>query len=279
MGVSFAILLQSELVFDPRIVVRALETRVQVALAAQLPGRELAEVRVVAGHEVGVDVLLALPGLEVAHLRQRGRRPHPLYRLVVRDEVHVRLLHELVDEAQKDPEVLLLLEPDRVEVDPEWRFVALVVAVEVVHEHVEDLVVRQVRRAGVHHRARVALNVQRVHDHLPHAGERAGGTLLARAGAAVRDPVVERVRPQGRVGLRRDHAAVVQEAELLHHDELRVPSDSQERHAHSPQLIQWDTREPVYDVRHAGELVEPVLYRRVVRPPQLWLLVTAHAIR
>ena len=42
------------------------------------------------------------------------------------------------------------------------------------------------------------------------------------ADALVRDLVVERVRPQRRVGERRRDGRVVDEAELLHHEELPV---------------------------------------------------------
>lgn len=91
----------------------------------------------------------------------------------------------------------------------------------------------------------------------------------------MRDPVVQCVGPERGIGFGSHHTAVVQEAEFFHHDELRVPSDTQEGDADSPQLVQRDACESVDDVGHAGKLVEPVLYRCIVRPPQLWLLVSA----
>lgn len=275
---SASILVDAELVLHPRKHLGTLETGVDVAVALQLARLELTQVRVVAGHQARVDFALALPRVEVVDLAQLRGRAHPLDRLVVGHEPHVLLLDHLVDEAQQRAQVALLLEPDGVEVEPERRLVRGVVALEVVLQHVVHLVLGQVGGAGVDHRAGVALDLERVHDHLPHAGEGARRALLARARALVRDAVVHGEGPQ-RVGVGladlagRHHGGVVEEAELLHHDHLRVPAHAQEGHAHAAQVVERDAGELVDDVGHAGELVEPVLHGGVEGPPQLGLLV------
>lgn len=133
-------------------------------------------------------------------------------------------------------------------------------------------------RTRVDHGAGVALDVERVHDHLPHPGECARRTLLARTVTLVRDPVVHGERPQW-VGVRlaslrgRNHGRVIEEAKLFHHHHLGVPADPQEGHANAAQVVQRDARKLVDYVGHACKLVEPVLHCGVESPPELRLLV------
>ena len=61
--------------------------------------------------------------------------------------------------------------PGGVEVESEGGAVGVVVAVEVGHEDVVELLLREVGRAGVHHGAAVLLEHQLVQRHLPYPGE------------------------------------------------------------------------------------------------------------
>lgn len=230
----------------------------------------------IAGHQVRIDVLLvlALPRLERGELRKRSRIAHPLNRLIIGHKVHVLVAQQLVDESLKDAEILLLFEPNGVEVDAERSSVRFVVTVKVGHEHVVHFLFGQMGRTRVDHSASVPFNVQRIHHHFPHAGERARRTLLARSTATMRNTIVERVRPQRRIRLRSHHRRIVQEAELFHHDELRVPADAKERHTSATNFVQRNAGKLVNDVGHSGKLIEPIFDRGVKSPPQFRLFVT-----
>ena len=62
--------------------------------------------------------------------------------------------------------------PGGVEVESEGCAVGVVVSVEVGHEDVVELLLREVGRAGVDHGAAVLLEHQLVQRHLPYPGER-----------------------------------------------------------------------------------------------------------
>ena len=145
--------------------------------------------------------------------------------------------------------------------------VRVIVALKVVHKHPVHVLAVHVRRAGVHHAARVLARLELVHHQLPDARVAAGRTVLVVAVARVRHLVVERVRPQRRIRERGHHRRVVHEAKLLHHQKLPVPADAQERHPHPAQLLHAHVREAVDNVRLAHHLVEPVLDGGVARPP------------
>ena len=70
----------------------------------------------------------------------------------------------------------------------------------------------------------------------------------------MRDLEVEGVWPDRGVGERGRNGAVVHEAELLHHQELSVPSGLQERNSEAPDLLDLDAAEPVDDVRLEREV-------------------------
>jgi hypothetical protein len=62
------------------------------------------------------------------------------------------------------------------------------------------------------------------------------------------DLEVEGVGPDGRVGERCRNGAVVDEAELLHHEELTVPAGLEEGHAESSNFLDFDSAKTVDDV-------------------------------
>ena len=113
------------------------------------------------------------------------------------------------------------------------------------------------------------LDFQLIENHLPDAWETAARATLPGADARVRHLIIERVRPDGRVAQRCCHARVVDEAELLHHQELAVPADAQERHADAANVLHVNVGEPVDDVRLSDHLVKPVFDGSVSRPPVL----------
>lgn len=134
------VLVDAKLVLDPREHFGTLETGVEVALALELTRLELAQIWVVASDQIGVNILFALPRVKVVDLAQLCGRSHPLYCLVVGDKPNVLFLDHLVDESHQRAEVALLLEPDGVKVQAEWRPVGCVVALEVGAQHVEHFV-------------------------------------------------------------------------------------------------------------------------------------------
>lgn len=85
-----------------------------VSLASDLLRGQFAQLRVVTGDQVRVDVflVLALPRLERVQLRQRRRSSNPLDRLVIGHEVDVLVLQQIVHELLEHSEVLLLFEPE-----------------------------------------------------------------------------------------------------------------------------------------------------------------------
>ena len=118
---------------------------------------------------------------------------HPLDGLPVVDDPDVLPLDHLVQELAEGLAVLLVLEPSwdqigvtnmtivtrccymlpgGVEVESEGGAVGVVVSVEVGHEDVVELLLREVGRAGVDHGAAVLLEHQLVQRHLPYPGER-----------------------------------------------------------------------------------------------------------
>lgn len=232
----------------------------------------------VAGNQIWVDLALTLPRVKVVDLAELRRGSHPLDGLVVGHKPNVLLLDHLVNESHESPEVALLLEPDGVEIETKWGPVCRVMAFKVGSQHVEHFVLGQVSRTRVHHGTGVALNVERIHDHLPHAWECARRTLLSGSVASVRNSVVHGEWPQ-RVGvwlasLRwRNHGGVVQESKLLHHDHLGVPANAQEGNPNAAQIVKRDAGKLVDDVGHAGKLVEPILHGGIECPPQLGLSV------
>ena len=110
----------------------------------------------------------------------------------------------------------------------------------------------------------------------------------------MRSLIIEGVRPNRRMGRRRYEGWIVDEAELRHHEELAVPSQTEERYSqtfkmfdrfnnpmvtiislwwtlyfHTSHVFQSHTGEPIDDVGLSDHLVEPVLERRVLHPPIL----------
>lgn len=61
----------------------------QISFAFELTSGEFARLGVITSNQIGFDVFLALPGLKIGQLGERGRRSHPFDRLVVGDEPHV----------------------------------------------------------------------------------------------------------------------------------------------------------------------------------------------
>lgn len=132
-------------VVEPRIVVRAPDTRLQVdGLAGNLFAGQLARMR----HPTGgwsLDHALFPPWLKVLHLVDDARFLDPLDHLRHGHEVHVVVVGEhLVDPEQESIQVLrVVLQPGRVEVQSHWCTVLVVMPVEVVVQEVVELVTGQ----------------------------------------------------------------------------------------------------------------------------------------
>lgn len=232
---------------------------------------QLACIRQIAGNLGGFQMLLrTLPRFKVLDVLQGRWIAHPLDRLVCRHKEHIPPLPHVVHEALKGLQVLRVPEPGRVKVEAIGRPVGGEMAVKVMHKHSVHILAVHIRRTTVHHATGVATaGLQLIHDHLPDARIAARRTVLVVARALVRHLKVERVGPEGWVGVRCDHGGVVLEAKLLHHEELAVPADAEEGHANAANLLHADVAKAVDDVRLADHFVEPVLDGGVVRPPRL----------
>ena len=106
-----------------------------------------------------------------------------------------------------------------------------------------------------------------VEDHFPDAGEATTRATLSSADAAVWYPVVQRVGPQRWVAKRSGHAGIVDEAEFLHHQELTVPADAQERDTNAADVFHGNVGKTVDDVGLADHFIEPIFDRGVGGPP------------
>ena len=177
---------QSKLILDPWVDFRTLEASVEVSFSTNLSRRQLAQLRVIACNQVGVNFFLAFPWFEIVQLGNWSGSSHPLDGLMVRYHEHVWFLDHLIQKSKENSEVLFLLEPNGVEVNSERSFVRSVMTVKVSHEHVENFIIRQVSGTGVNHRASVPLNVHWIHDHFPNSREGARGALLSRTRTSVR---------------------------------------------------------------------------------------------
>merc|ERR550539_10341 len=87
--------------------------------------------------------------------------------------------------------------------------------------------------------------------------------------ALVRDLIVQGVGPERRVAHGGSDGAVVDKAELSHHEELSVPAHTEEGDSHAPDVLHVDPTEPVDDVCLADHLIKPVLNGGVGAPPLL----------
>ena len=220
-------------------------------------------------------LLWTLPRFESLDLVQCCWILHPLDGLVGRHKVHVLSLGHIVHEALEGFQVLWVSEPRRVEVETIGRPIRGKVAVEVVHKHPVDVLSVHIRWTTVYHSTGVAsTGFQLIHHHLPDARVAPSGTVLVVSRALVRHFKVQGVGPERRIRMGRHHGGVVLEAKLLHHKELAVPADPQERHADAADLLHAHVPKPVDDVSLAHHLIEPVLDGGVVRPPRLRCAVT-----
>lgn len=93
---------------------------------------------------------MALPWLKAADLVERRRLPHPLDHLVVGDQIDVVERKDLVEEAQEALAVDIGQEPARVVEDAERGPIRLVVAVEVVHQHLVSVLLILRIEAGIY---------------------------------------------------------------------------------------------------------------------------------
>lgn len=161
----------AELILDPRVHFGTFEAGVHETLATHLSALQSTLVGMIAGDKRGINFFLALPRLEIVDLRQRCWRAHPFDGLVICHKVDILLLEKLIHESLEDAEIVFLFEPSGMEIDSKRCFVGVIMPLEVFHEHFKDLFVIEMCGTRVDHTASMAIDVQRVHDHLPHARE------------------------------------------------------------------------------------------------------------
>jgi len=106
-----------------------------------------------------------------------------------------------------------------------------------------------------------------IEDHFPDAGEATTRATLSSADTTVRYPVVQRVGPQRWVAERSGHAGIIDETELLHHQELTVPADAQERDTNAANVFHGNVGKTVDDIGLADHFIEPIFDRGVGGPP------------
>lgn len=142
-------------VVEPRIVVRASDTRLQIdGLPGNFFAGQLARMR----HPTGwwsFHYTLLPPGLEVLHFVNDPRLLDPLDHLRHGDEVHVVVVGQyLVDPEQECVQVLrIVLQPSSMEVQAHGRAVLIIMPVEVVVQKVVELVAGKDVGTRVHHSA------------------------------------------------------------------------------------------------------------------------------
>lgn len=156
------------------------------------------------------------------------------------------------------------------EVQPKWSPIAQVVPLEVVGQHPVDVFAVEVWRAAVHHATHIVTCLQLVHDQFPDARITPRWTVLVHSSTAVGHLVVQGIRPKRRIGVRGHHGGIVNESELLHHEELTIPTNSEERNTHTTDLLHAHSGKLVDDVSLAHHFIKPVFDRRVLGPPHLW---------
>jgi hypothetical protein len=192
----------------------------------------------------------------------------PLDDLGLGDEVNLGvILQNLVDPVEESVQELgVVLQPGGVEEKSERSSVLVEVSVEVVSEEVVELVTGSDVGAGVHHGAPgeilvhggVLPSVQLVDDDLPD-GQGPGGAVLKVAMAPVGHSEVESVGPQGRVLQGSRDGGVVEETLFLHHGELVVPTDPEERRSQTENGVVSVVGEFLYDQPGAGPLPGPLV--------------------
>jgi len=227
------------------------------------------------------NVALFFPFLEVSQTSQLGGVLHPLDDLEHGDEVNVitgqHLFHEL-DEGSS--EFLLALEPRSGEVETEGSAVGVEVAVEVVLQHLIELVTGGNVGTGIDDgttgqrfiEVRVVTAIQFVDDHLPD-GVTTTGTSTTVSAALVGSTEVESVRPDGHAAQRCRHRGVVHEELVGHHFVLLVSTDAEGRSADTDDRAIGDVGETLDDDTVTGHLSQPIVIRTIA--PVGLVLVTS----
>jgi hypothetical protein len=184
-------------------------------------------------------LIIALEWLERIHSRQGRWISDPLKRLPVGDDVNVVHGVDGVEELDEAFFVVRLCEPGSVVEETEGCTIRRVMSLEVLHDHLLDILGLGWVGTGVTHRATSTVQVlPHHHGDFPHAW-----IALGRAGrdhAVVEELVVECVRPAGWTVLVHRHRRVVSEVEVVQHLEHSVASDGEERRSHASDVFLLD---------------------------------------
>ena len=209
-----------------------------------------------------------LPGQEVLGGLFGDGVLDPLDDLGLGDEVNLGvILQNLVDPVEESIQELWVVLQPRGMVEKTKRSSVLVeMSVEVVSEEVVELITGSDVGAGVHHGAPgeflvdggVLPPVQLVDDDLPD-GQGPGGAVLQVTVAPVGHSEVESVRPQWRVLQGSRDGGVVEETLFLHHGELVVPTNPEERRSQTDNGVVSDVGELLSDQPGAGHLSGPLV--------------------
>lgn len=133
----------------------------------------------------------------------------------------------------------------------QWSSVTGIVHLEIVHQCTVDLVLVQIYRTRFQRLTMLILqNVVRrsrdfrleqnsqtylykewIYRNLPDSRIRSRGTELSDSSATIWGLIIKGVRPDRRIRRRSYNTRIVHEAELLHHEKLAIPADSQKRNS------------------------------------------------
>lgn len=226
------------------------------------------------------NIAFFFPFLEVSETSQFGGVLHPLDDLEHGDEVDViagqHVVHEL-DESSF--EFLLALKPRSREVKAERSAVGVEVTIEVVLQHLTELLTGSDVGTGIDDgttgqrfvEVGVVTAIQLVDDHLPD-GVAARGTSAAVTTALVWSTEVESVWPDGHAAQRCRYRGIVHEELVCHHFVLFVSTDAETRSADTDDRAVGDVGEALDDDTVTGHLSQPIFVRTIA---PVGLVITA----
>lgn len=185
------------------------------------------------------------------------------------NEVHVAPGNHLLNKLDQLFLILLLtLQPGCMEVQTEWRPVAVEMPIEIVSEQTSKLFACLDVGARVDHvttrqgfvEGGIVSAVQLVHHHLPD-WMRPRRAITAIAVASVRHPEVQRVRPNWHTSQRRRNGGIVHKELVGHHFELLVTADPKVRCPYADDGAIGDVGKTFDNQPGTGHLCQPVIVR------------------
>lgn len=164
-------------------------------------------------------------------------------------------------------------------VETKWCPIAEIMTLEVVRQHAVDIIPAQMWWTAVDHAACIFTCLQLIHDQLPDAGITARWTVLIGAHTTMGHLEVQCIWPERWIRVWCDHRGIIDKAKFLHHKELTIPAHTQERNAHSANLLHAHAGKFVDYIGLANHFIKPILNGGILGPPKLWATMPANRKR